>query len=387
MTNALFRRITTEFYYSLPDEQRQQPNLQFNCSNAFIQMFRERTHFSRRRTHTKRRPEPDENEILQFQRCVRQIFNTVPPDHIVNCDETFWKPVNVSLYTWASTNSDGITIDPRENEKKGFTSLAVIRSDGGKLPLLHIASGSSLRCEANWFGPGRHVQCQGPNQPIPNPLQHQRGFCTAATILQNSKTDHSPKGWTDQTVWDHLLELVRINIPLLDHTELQDPRNKIYLFADAYPVHHSDASKAHAAQLNIELVKIPGGTTDQFQPLDCRIFGQLKTHARSYFNAKVSDYIMNHIEEIEATEEGQIPRLSAEFPETSYKETSALLDILWENLNTSQIIDAWKTAFLDNYVQHNPNFENLNLQNLNPEILNPENAEEWGEDEEEDNSD
>ena len=67
MTNSLFRTLATTYYYTkIPEEERNQPNLYFNCSDHFIKEFKKRAKFSRRRAHFKRRPEATEQEIEDF---------------------------------------------------------------------------------------------------------------------------------------------------------------------------------------------------------------------------------------------------------------------------------------------------------------------------------
>ena len=51
--------------------------------------------------------------------------------------------------------------------------------------------------------------------------------------------------------------------------------NRIFWICDSYPVHFPRESLNLAKELNIQLIKISEGTTDFFQPLDCRIFGAL----------------------------------------------------------------------------------------------------------------
>lgn len=99
--------------------------------------------FSRRRAHFKRRGERDPDVIESFRAEGQEILNTIAHDHIVNCDETFWKIINLRLYTWAHKNSDNIIVDPQTNDKLRFSAVATILANGRTLPFVLIARGTS----------------------------------------------------------------------------------------------------------------------------------------------------------------------------------------------------------------------------------------------------
>jgi hypothetical protein len=58
-------------------------------------------------------------------------------------------------------------------------------------------------------------------------------------------------------------------------------REQIHLLIDIYPIYIQEAAKQLAAELGIILHFIPAGLTDQFQPLDRRVFGCLKSSVRT----------------------------------------------------------------------------------------------------------
>ena len=133
-------------------------------------------------------------------------------------------------------------------------------------------------------------------------------------------------------------------VPYINGIPKDDPKNTIYLFADAYRTHHSNAIQATAAMLNIKIKKIPKGTTDECQPLDCRIFGALKAKAKGYFNKKVSDYVLKYQNKILSTEEGQQPNIPP-FPKTTRQESSSLFDRLWKSITPYHVLSARNMAF------------------------------------------
>jgi len=108
MNNHIFRQVALKYYYHLSDEEHPNPNLQFNCSNKWIKSFRKRHSLSRRRGHLKRRPAVTPEEIRKFREMMRKVLDENDHDHVVNCDETFWRAVEQSIYTWAKTGDEDV---------------------------------------------------------------------------------------------------------------------------------------------------------------------------------------------------------------------------------------------------------------------------------------
>ena len=375
MTNALFRKIATTYYHSLPEEAHPQKNLEFNCSEHFITKFKKRMNFSRRKAHFKKRPTCSEEEIERFRTEALELFHNpnISPDHIVNCDETFWKIINLTPYTWAKINADNVQIETKDDDKKGFTALATILLSGDTIPMVFIACGTTHTAEKKWFGAGRSInpdprRATQEVEQIPNPLKGKiLGKNRFKDLFEpSSRTDFSKKGWTNEITWENYLRFLRKTIPYKFSPEEKNEQDKIYLFADAYKVHHAEKSQRIADELNIQLISIPKGATDQCQPLDCRIFGALKAQARAVFNQRVVQFITENIEAIEDEDH------SIEFPEVTNLEMSAILDLLWSQVSKEQVISAWNKAF---------HGDDLNSNHIHGEY------EDWFEDEVEDEDD
>jgi hypothetical protein len=60
-------------------------------------------------------------------------------------------------------------------------------------------------------------------------------------------------------------------------------REPIHLLFDVYRLHVQEVGRALAEQLQIALHFISAGMTDEYQPLDRRVFGYLKSSARKRF--------------------------------------------------------------------------------------------------------
>lgn len=170
-------------------------------------------------------------------------------------DETNWRVADTGEFTW----------------KRGFTVLATIDIAGKKYPLSLIAKGKTESVEANWFGGGRNTLNQVEAETLENT------FFESTLSRRNSQekftpksiTDHSESGWTTQETWNNYLFNLRYNwCPPINGIDYYSYENRIFLICDSFPVHFSNESLNLAKELNIQLIKIPEGTTDFFQPLD-----------------------------------------------------------------------------------------------------------------------
>ena len=120
--------------------------------------------------------------------------------------------------------------------------MATILKDGSKLPLILIAKGEHIVSEDHWFGRGHNIIGEPPHsgpETIEDSYSKEKFF-------PSYFTDRSPKGWTNQNTFNHYLNFLRYQIPLFTGTQIQDPCNTIFMFADSYKVHHSEHSQAIA---------------------------------------------------------------------------------------------------------------------------------------------
>lgn len=95
----------------------------------------------------------------------------------------------------------------------------------------------------------------------------------------------------------------------------------IHLIVDSYSSHTSKFSIAKARDLNIDIVFIPNGMTDELQPLDYGVFSILKSIA----NAKLRNYMRQNIGSTIGIE----------------RSVKFLFDS-WEKVSKQTISDAWE---------------------------------------------
>ena len=108
--------------------------------------------------------------------------------------------------------------------------MATILKDGSKLPLILIAKGEHIVSEDHWFGRGHNIIGEPPHsgpETIQDPYSKEMFF-------PSYFTDRSPKGWTNQNTFNHYLNSLRTQIPLLTGTKIQDSCNTIFFIDGPY---------------------------------------------------------------------------------------------------------------------------------------------------------
>ena len=232
----------------------------FHCSPGFISDFKARNRFSSRLAQIKKRPDIEKNAngksiIDTFIQNVRDIINEANEkgEVVVNADETGWQILPPKMKTWAKINSSNIIINVKDNDKAHISAMFSITADMKKLPIFFIAKGESEVCEENQIGDD---------------------------IFPNVST-HSPKAYMNTDCFLQYLSFLREQFP---------GDSRINLIVDSYSSHITEKSKDEAQKLNINLIFIPPGYTDKFQPLDVALFSVLKNIA----NAKLRKFLYEH---------------------------------------------------------------------------------------------
>lgn len=210
---------------------------------------------------------------------------------------------------------DNVHIYTDANDKAGTTVLATIDYAANKLPLVFIAQGKSARCEKSQCGFSNPI-----GQSNPNPYSDEIHY-----------TERTRKGWMDNTIWSKYLTNLRQLRPYKEQFNQDSKQNRIYLTCDQFPAHHDPNAEDVAEKMNIELVPIPSGATDECQALDRRIFGSVKQSARAVTNQKIAQAV---VDSLETNTPPKIPR------QTKAEACGLLID-LWGKLPKTQIDKAW----------------------------------------------
>ena len=278
-TNQDFKRIAANAW--LEKHRGSDTPRRFEASDGFVTKFKKRHGFSTRRAHQKKRSPSDQCYMENFLATMKELLATKDPERIVNADETFWRTIPGDMRTWGRRGSQNIQFHACGCDKDGVTVLAAITAARTKLPLQIIAAGKTDRC-LNQLGDTAH---------------HLRAY--------------SENGWSTGETFRMFLMSLRERFPD------DDP---VWLVIDCYSAHREKHTIQLAESLNINLVFIPAGFTDELQPLDRSIFGVLKSYLRRMWRDR---FIEN--------------------PETRFNRALAveLLIPAWERVSTALIAQSW----------------------------------------------
>jgi hypothetical protein len=223
------------------------------------------------------------------------IFCRWPPTDVDNVDETRWCLTSSHEITIAPRGVESVTANFSGNPKVSLTAIAIITAAGEKLPLHVICKGTTTRCERKY--------------------QHQfhRQIAKGRLILC-----HQHSGWTDKNVAKSVIDCVA------NHSE----GRQHCLLWDVFSAHRDEELKMHAPTRLAEPVSIPPGSTDRHQPLDRRIFGNLKSRARPRFEAL---WMRDPGHEL-----------------TLLGVVEILLDV-WNNIGQDEVLDAWSELAGENH--------------------------------------
>jgi hypothetical protein len=197
-------------------------------------------------------------------------------------DESNWKLNELPPTTLANAGSETVKGYIEGNAKKSFTIIATVRANGQKLPSWIIAKGKTNVCH-NGYG-----KIEPPN------------------IITHSET-----GWSNERMLLQYLKWLR-------HENNKEP---FCLVWDSFVTHKTDSIRNYCAKKSIQVIIIQPGCTDELQPLDRRIFGYLKSKARTQW---INWYSTNFQKAITAAQSVKIL-----FP-------------CWEEITIENVIKAWR---------------------------------------------
>ena len=319
--NKFIASVTNFYYHSL--DYHPQPNLNFNASQHYIIKLKEGINYSTRLCHPKRRPNCSSDEIIKFLKICKFIMTTAKRSHVLNVDESFFRINETQNITWAKKGSDNVYTNTDWDDKQGFTFLGTIGFDGKRHPVVLISKGKTVRSEKNWFGAGHQINSEEVAQePIRNPLYQKGSSHQEEFIIPNYRTDHTLSGWTTTESWKNYLKWLRNErIPIIPGTSYYEQKNRIYLISDNYGVHKAKDIIDYAVNLNIDLIFVPKGLTQIFQPLDIKIFETVKAQQRGIMNERILKTLLTAFDHSKGEIIGEIPMVKG----LEKKEAAAIL--------------------------------------------------------------
>lgn len=267
-------------------------NPNFKAGRSWTKGFLKRFGLSFRLTHPRRRTAPNDAVVAAFLQELEVAKEQMEPSLIFNMDETAWRLFNGQLLTLTRRGVDEVNpCDARVDDKANFTVLCTITLDGQKLPPWVIVKGRTDRCEDSYR-----------NDPRLRSVLGKKLFLT-----------HSDSGWSTSEVMKQYLEWLAE-----EHTR----GSWAYLVWDVHASHRHDEAKRAAAENAINLGYIPAGQTSTWQPLDVRVFGALKAHARSLLDAQCLQRPIAELDMVDAL---------------------LILVQAWRDLKRETIITGWKS--------------------------------------------
>jgi hypothetical protein len=259
--------------------------------------FMRRHGLSLRKPHPKRRPKTEPEEAPAFQARLARIRRRYPPELTFNMDETSWKQIVNGAHTIADKGAEKVNCIFQGDPKTCLTAIASIDAGGGKLPLWILARGKTVRCEARYRN---HDAVQ------------------AAIARGDLVLGHQQNGWSNATVMAKYLQWLRARCNSLHGKRGRRPR-RILLLWDIFASHRCQETKDLASLLSIRLEFIPAGMTGECQPLDRRIFGNLKSRARRRYD--------------EMCAQGEDPTM---------EDSVAMLVDAWKSIGQFEVLDSWE---------------------------------------------
>ena len=261
----------------------------FEAGRTLVNNFLVRRDWSIRTAHPRRRTEADDGIVASFVSDM-QVAQAQFPDgaQIFNVDETCWRVINGRLQTVAPIGTDDVTVYTTADMKASLTAIAGCSKSGTKLPLWILAKGSTERCERKYRSAPR--------------LRH---YITSGLLI----VDHTSNGWSDG-------ELARRYLVWLQ----KYARGPCCLLWDLHSSHRREDVKQLAQELGMGLEFVPAGQTDQWQPLDRKIFGNLKMQSVKLFNEMVTKKKLTDVDLVDAI---------------------VILAEAWGNVTQEAVVDAW----------------------------------------------
>ena len=247
-TNEDFKDLASQAYLEKYKDSETMPN--FQASDGFVTGFKHRNNFSSRRAHAKRRPSVASGYDENFKARLIELLGSQDRDRVINVDETFWRVVPGDLRTWGKRGADSVQIHPRAGEKDGVTVVAAVTASGTKLPLQIIASGKTQACERQLGDVGYH------------------------------NSAHSASGWTTGDTFRLFLMSLRQWI---------GDDAKLWVVLDVFAAHRERETMLLAETLNIDMIFIPAGFTDEMQPLDRSIFATLMVYLKRLWRQRFQE--------------------------------------------------------------------------------------------------
>ena len=221
---------------------------EFQAGRTLVSNFLKRQNLTMRKPHVKRRTKVNDSRVTEYLNELQLVKMQMPPRLVINVDETCWRLANGSLRTLAPLGADDVRVLSKCDPKSDVTVIAACCASGHRLPLWVLARGKTDVCEEKF-------RCH----------EKLRRFIGRKLFI-----DHSERGWSTSEVMHRYLSWLK---------ELNGGR-MLHVVWDLHSSHRDQELRDWATANDIGLTFVPAGQTDEWQPLDRKLFGSLKTRAQ-----------------------------------------------------------------------------------------------------------
>jgi hypothetical protein len=269
----------------------------FACSDGWICDLKNGWQVSSRKREPKKRSVVPSIAKDGFVSRVRAMIEKYGAEHVVNVDETQFHMISPSESGWAAIGADGTHVETANNDKEGVTLLGIVSAAGDKFPLMLLGTGRTERCLARYA------------------LEHHAGEIWA-TYTEN--------GWSTGKSMIELLTFIRTFEPFKP-TAGQPKGCGIGMVLDMHASHRTTDFKNAAIAEDVELVFVPPGATDVFQPLDRVIYAPFKAIAKRLSHNYIQGEIIAGVEAPKVARDEMVNECCA----------------AWRQLSRETVLKAW----------------------------------------------
>lgn len=289
-------------------------------SSQWIRSFMKRNRLSWRHGHYARRGNIDQEYARKYMLKLAIAITKYSYDFVFNVDETAVRIINSTTRTVAPIGMDQIIINAEVRDKECITAIGTCTREN-TYPFIIVTKGTTERS------------------------------CSKFKIRGDTQVWFSgtQKSWVNEDIMIQYLDY------LFEHWSMKQP---CALVLDCFKAHCTKAVRRFAKEHFIELIFVPANGTSDFQPLDRRVFGILKSKLRSLAGSRIFS------------------------GKQRFEMIARDLVNAWSEISKENLISAWNIPNLENLVERIARGEPIEEEDVELEFDTNEEEEEWYSDDE-----
>ena len=294
--------------------------LRFDMPRSWVHSLYKRIGYTIRRGTTSRPPVPRGlyNECRrEYLHSINEMIeeHAIPPELVLNCDQTPSSYVSVGNTTMARKGSKTIPVTGM-TDKRNITLTFSISLSGEFLPMQIIYSGKT-------------------KASLPRGFNFPQGFC----LTQN------PSHWSNEEETLKLINDVILPYFVKTRKQLKLPETQPALIIwDVFKGQTTEKVKQKLTSLQIQLVTIPPNMTNFFQPLDITVNGVAKKFMRKKFTTYYASVVKQQLDSGRKIDEVDIDLRLTVIKPLHAQWLVDLFNFLTSTKGTEVILKGWKKA-------------------------------------------